>query len=359
MESRALDGGAVRRVQLQVEGLEPPSPRTPEGAFLFPVRQIEDLRIRDGRLFVTGSWKTLASGATDGSAETISTEGLSVVYDASTGRVLRQERPLRPLPVGSSSPSPARYGLAWGAPATRAPFLGPAYGYGGVLSDPWTLAPFGSVATVVAGQYGLRWSPDQSPSMAPEARNGWSRNGGTIAVSDMVTGKARYQVKARPVRQASTSSHSARASTSWLMPLAPDGSLRITVERTRGAGLKVVGVDSEGRIRRLTPTLRRATRVSSVVGYGRAFSYVFGFRKSGGKARACEGVWVTDRAGRRGRKLDLRAFARRTGAIDVPVWWDGRYAVWVGFTEQYRVVVHAQDLHGLRLRRSERPSCRL
>lgn len=351
LESRALTGGEVRRVRLGVEGLVPPGP--PGGSTAgYPVRDVDGLRVGGGRLYVTGYWKTVPTGATDGTGQSTSPETLSAVFDVTTGALLRQERPLR-TPRGVSP-----FGLVRGTPAVvadRRPVLGT---LSGPLRDPWSQVPYGISASVVSGGLALQRMPDGRPGQPDGAPTSWSGQRGLLRVVELAGGRTRYQLGADAVRRATGAGPSVAVSTTPTSPLLPDGSLGITAERTRGSGLRAVGVDGRGTVRRLSGMLPHAKLTETVVGYRRAFVSVAGRRKLAGRWRDCGGLWITDLSGKRGRRLDLGAFTRAVGGSPAPVWWDGRHAVWAGSTDRQRTVVHVEDLRGVRLRRSDLPSCR-
>lgn len=210
-----------------------------------------------------------------------------------------------------------------------------------------------------------RPSPQLPASEGDRILQFWFANSGArssftdLAVADVRTGATAYALRyddlwARISRT--------KPAVSLAPHLVHGGELAVAYSSPR-RGAQPVLVDAAGRVRKVGSRLGGATQVRvEPAGPGRrVMVYVSGYTKRSTARRSCQGLWVVDRAGRRGARLRLpRGFT--IAGDDAPASWDGRTLVYGRVVSQPsgdrdRAVLVWRGLDTLRLRSSTVPRC--
>lgn len=340
VHSRALAGGTVRRTPLAVHDLVPPSPE-----FVRPLWFT--LNIDSGVLVGTIVWST-AYEAGSGAGGATSPQRVLAQFDLETGRLLRTDATDRASDRGMLRGSPA--------------LLGPINANAGDLSLVGAIDGRTYGARAVGNQtiVAERWLAtfEGTPFFTADA---WANDAGWLRVSDLVSGTERYRVRARQIRRRAGAARAGREATT--VALQPDGGLQTTVRQTDARrGLRPTWVDRNGRVRSLPWTIPSAVEVLVSSLGGRV---IVQFRREAGtKARptACEGHWIFNRSGTRGRQLAPRDRATLDWAT--PLYWDRRFTVfqtmrWDGRRPERHGIHVEKGLASYPLPKAGRPSCKL
>jgi hypothetical protein len=304
LRSRRVTGGEPTAVPIEIPRPEPPlgGPGTP-----LSLRGVS-LRVAGDRAFVSGQW--CSELAPDSPCQT---GGFSAAYRLTDGALagkratgasyLAGPAPLYVVNDGVDRPGPF-------------PLMSE-------LSGPTALSvPAGVGYLQAAGRF-VAWVDGTSTRWGTRGDGlpGWE----TAHVLDAVTGRERYSVSSRSI---ATRAATSRVTVSEVN-LLPDGSLSAFVARRNGrSGIRAVRVDASGVVRRVGRPIAGARYAQAAVYARRTFVFAGGPAPSRGKAspsRRCDGLWVTDPTGRRGRRL---ATQRSPSRLGLPVAWDGRNAVW-------------------------------
>lgn len=316
--SRTLRSGRLRSTPLETSALPRPEGTNSEG-YPFNSLSAAAAMSKDGRLVLQGTWGT-DPNLTDPHQPSGDSARVGVLasFDRTSGRLVALQQP--PVTAGDNPRQPSELLVGWPAVAYDRSVSGlagqPSTAW--QLFDPLTRTPFAGHGSRVAGSFVLGYSvvgrTGRSPSYEGES---WANGQGYLRVASLATDRERYRLRATALRRAA----GADSRSTVLVALMANGSLRVDVQRGRGHGLYPVSVDQRGRVRRVGGRLKRASAVSTVTGSGRTFMRVRSPRAS------CRGLWLTDVAGRRGRRLASPDGLRGRG-YEVPLFWDGRYAVW-------------------------------
>ena len=343
--SRSVDERDTNRIELDIDDLTPPPPPpVPLGETFTGGFSTDSYGVRDGNVVVLGGWQVLTDSP-DGPAPLSSVATLAS-FDGRTGKLLEQRQlPTVVAPNGSTGNIPIL--LAVGNPATVSP--NSAAGDSSLLMVPFTLEPlearYPTTGRFLAGDRVLGF-PDG------EGHEGWARGDGPAEVADLVSGEKRYTVPRYRLLRATRGGEDAEPR----IDLSFDGLAQTEVEVRRARRLVPVAVDTRGTPGRVGRSIPNLARVRAMRGHGRAFVYVAGNRTVRGKRRDCSGLWITNVAGTRGRRLALGDSP--TDRQGLPDAWDGRAGVWFGRDSRDRTGVHVDTaLHRLKLRRSDLPRC--
>lgn len=350
LNSRRLDGGAIQRLRLELPEPPPPVPMKgyPEGSPATCKRDgvgVNALAIADGEALVTGEFYTHFYDDVCPRAPLVAR--YSTVDGAS-------------LPVPFPEIRLAPFAFPW---ITRVPAVFPARADGGTPVGDWRTGP---TATVVpSGGRSLQttrrftgWTEGSTPGFG---RDAWSGAPGwdLFRVIETASGETVYTVTAEQLVRRATSGRAVAEPPRLL----PDGSLAVRVQRTSGTGLGPVHVTATGAVRRVGRRLPRATVANTMVAYGRTFVETAGGRwvgRPGRRVQTCGGLWITSATGRRGRLLG-RLRERPTPRSSLPLFWDGRSALWFyrSRADEPRNSVRVDTgLKRLRLSPRDLPGCR-
>ena len=341
--SRSVTGEDAVEFDLDIGALTPPPPEDPGGA---PVTSFgaDTYGIRDGRVVTTGAWGVpRESSAPSGLGD----ENTLAAFDGRTGRLVSEQR-LPKLSTGDGSTRDVPLRIAAGDPALVSP--NPPFGDSSRLFVPFSMDEVGARYPIrgrfVAGDRILGF-PDGGGEGA------WARGEGPAEVADLETGEERFTVPRYRLLRASRGGEDAKPR----MDLSFDGLAQTGVGVRRTRRLVPVAVDTRGRPGRVGRSIPNLEWVFAMRGHGRAFVYLEGSRRVRGERRSCRGLWMTNTAGTRGRRLALGDGA--TDRQGLPDAWDGRAGVWFGRDSRDRTGVHVDTaLHRLKLRRSDLPRCR-
>lgn len=350
LNSRALGGGAIRRLRLELPAAPPPVPIPgyPEGSPATCTRGgvgVDAVAVADGEAFITGGFSTAYY------EDVCPRAPFAARYSTIDGASL-------PVPFPEIRLAP--FAFPW---ITRVPAVFPARSDGGTPVGDWRTGP--TVTDVPPGGRSLQtterftgWIEGRTPGFGRDAWNdapGWD----LFRVVDTASGETVYTVTAEQLVRRATSGRAVADPPRLL----EDGSLAVRVQRKGGAGLGPVHVTATGAVRRVGPRLPRATVADTMVAYGRAFVETNGGRwvgRPGRRVQTCGGLWITSTTGRRGRLLG-RFRDRPTPRSSLPLFWDGRSALWFyssGVNEPRDSIRVDTGLKRLPLSARDLPGCR-
>lgn len=350
LNSRSLGGGVVRRLRLELPAAPPPVPMKgyPEGSPATCTRDgvgVDAVAIADGEAFITGSFSTAYYD------DVCPRAPFAARYSAVDGASL-------PVPFPEVRLAPFAFPRI-----TRVPALFPARPDGGIPVGGWRTGPTATVLpsdgrSLQTTERFTGWTEGSTPGFGHDA---WSGAPGwdLFRVVDTASGETIYTVTAKQMVRRATNGRAVADPPRLL----EDGSLAARVRRTSGTGLGPVHVTAAGVVRRVGPRLPRATVADTLVAYGRGFVETVGGRwvgRPGRRGQTCGGLWITSTTGRSGRLLG-RFRERPTPRSSLPLFWDGRSALWFyssGVNEPRDSIRVDTGLKRLRLSPRDLPGCR-